>query len=186
MENVDLKIANEIRSFDFVAQNIWPVARRVLKYFITERCKQCVISANAPGIELHGGRCNLCIEYNKNIYADEEQYRQKFTAHQQQELDQMFKTYQGKGPNRYDALVLFSGGKDSVYMLHRLRRDYPGLRLLLMTWDNGFYSAVALERAHEIAQKMDLDYIKFKPSSTVFKTLYQEHLRNFYDFLLKE
>lgn len=49
-------------------------------------------------------------------------------------------------------------------MSHRLKRDYPGLRLLLMTWDNGFYSAVALERSLEVAQKLDLEHIRYKPS----------------------
>ncbi len=178
MSNIDYKIANEIRSFDFVAQKIWPHIRGVLKHFIAPRCSQCVISSNAPGISLKNGVCNLCNEYNKNINAEEEVWRQKYISHQEKELDSLLKDYQGKGRNRYDAIVLFSGGKDSVYMLHKLRRDYPNLRLLLMTWDNGFYSAVALDRAMEIAQKMDLDYIKFKPSSTVYKTLYRHTLQN--------
>lgn len=178
MSNIDQKIANDIRGFDFVAQKIWPAARWLLKGLIAPRCKQCVISSRVPGIELRGGVCNLCLEYNRSVHAEEEAWREKYVAHQEKELDQLLKSYQGKGPGRYDAIVLFSGGKDSVGMVYRLRRDYPSLRLLLMTWDNGFYSSVALERSLEIAQKLDIDHIRYKPSSSLYKTLYRFTLQN--------
>ena len=63
-------------------------------------------------------------------------------------------------------------------MLSRLRKDYPGLRLLLLTWDNGFYSKVALDRSKEIARKLDLDHITFKPKSSVYARLYRHTLQN--------
>lgn len=178
MASVDQKIVSEIRFFDFVAQNIWPYTRWMFRGKIARRCSQCVISSRVPGIVLTNGVCNLCESYNKSINAQEEAWRTKYVDLQVKELDQLLKTHQGKGKNRYDAILLFSGGKDSIYMLHRIRRDYPKLRLLLMTWDNGFYSAVSLERAHDVATKMDLDYMRVKPSSSVYKTLYRYTLQN--------
>jgi hypothetical protein len=113
----------------------------LFKRTIAARCSQCVISSRVPYITLTDGVCNLCHEHNKLRANDEETlWQKKYVEHQRKELDHLLKSHQGKGRDRYDALVLFSGGKDSVYMLSRLRKEYPGLRVLLMTWDNGFYS----------------------------------------------
>lgn len=176
--NVDQQIVKEIRSFDFVAQKIWPKIRWMFTKMIAPRCSQCVISSRVSYITLTDGVCNLCIEFNRAKNEEEKKWHEKYIAHQAKELDLLLKSYQGKGRGRYDAIVLFSGGRDSTYMLHRLKRDYPKLRLLLMTWDNGFYSAIALERSLEVAKKLDLEHIRYKPSSSVYKTLYRYTLQN--------
>lgn len=177
--DIDQKILNDLRQFDFIAQNIWPHVRGLFKGTIAPRCNQCVISSRVPYITLTDGVCNLCHEHNKLRANDAETiWQKKYIEHQREELDRMLKGYQGKGRDRYDALVLFSGGKDSVYMLSRLRKEYPGLRVLLMTWDNGFYSKLSLQRCKEIAIKLDMDHIVYKPCSSVYKTLYRYTLKN--------
>jgi len=178
-KDIDQQILNDLRQFDFVAQNIWPKLRGLFKHSIAARCSQCVISSRVPYVTLTDGVCNLCHEHNKLRANDEETlWQQKYVEHQRKELDQLLRSHQGKGRDRYDALVLFSGGKDSVYMLSRLRKEYPGLRVLLMTWDNGFYSKLSLDRCKEVAAKMDLDHIVYKPRSSVYKTLYCYTLKN--------
>ena len=77
--------------------------------------------------------------------------------------------------------MLFSGGKDSTYMLYRLRREYPGLRLLTLTLDNGFYSRIALDTAHQAAKKLDVDHLLYKPCSSVFKSLYRYTLTHVHE-----
>jgi len=172
-KDIDQKILDDLRQFDFVAQNIWPYVRGLFKGMIAQRCSQCVISSRVPYVTLTDGICNLCHEHNKLRANDEETIWQKrYIEHQRSELDKMLKAHQGKGAGRYDALVLFSGGKDSVYMLSRLRKEYPALRVLLMTWDNGFYSKLSLQRCSEVAARLDLDHIVYKPRSSVYKTLY--------------
>jgi hypothetical protein len=172
-KDIDQKILDDLRQFDFVAQNIWPRVRGLFKGRIAERCSQCVISSRVPYVKLTDGVCNLCHEHNKlRANDDETVWHKKYIEHQRNELDELLRSHQGKGRARYDALVLFSGGKDSVYMLSRLRREYPGLRVLLMTWDNGFYSKLSLERCNELAARLDLDHIVYKPRSSVYKTLY--------------
>lgn len=178
MAKVDLQIVSEIRAFDFIARNIWPSVRWLFAASLAPRCSQCVISSRVPGVFLTGGVCNLCLEYNRNINRDEEAWREKYTQHQAQELNRLMTEYQGKGKGRYDAIILFSGGRDSTYMLNRIRKNFPKLRLLLMTWDNGFYSAISLQRSLEVAQKLDIDHIRFQPKSSVYKTLYRYTLQN--------
>lgn len=178
-KDIDQQIVDDIRRFDFVAQNIWPLVRGMFKNSVAPRCTQCVISSKVPYVTLSDGVCDLCREYNAlKQNPDEERWMERYIAHQRESLDALLKSYQGKGRGRWDAIVLFSGGKDSVYMLSRLRKEYPGLRVLLMTWNNGFYSKLALDRAHEIARKLDLDHITFKPRSSVYRTLYVYTLKN--------
>ena len=178
-KDIDQQILNDLRQFDYVAQNIWPHVRGLFKRTIAARCSQCVISSRVPYITLTDGVCNLCHEHNKlRANDDETLWQQKYVEHQRRELDRLLKSHQGKGRDRYDALVLFSGGKDSVYMLSRLRKEYPGLRVLLITWDNGFYSKLSLQRCKEVAAKLDLDHIVYKPRSSVYRTLYRYTLKN--------
>ncbi len=175
----DQQILDDLRKFDFIAQKVWPFLRGFFTAKIAPRCKQCVISSRVPYITLTDGICNLCQEHNSQQVKDDEiVWQSKYIEHQRREMDQLFKSHQGKSPSRYDALVLFSGGKDSVYMLSRIRREYPDLRILLMTWDNGFYSKLSLQRCKDLAARLDLDHIVYKPRSSVYKTLYRYTLKN--------
>jgi len=121
-KDIDQVIVNDLRRFDFLAQNIWPKIRLLFKGSVAARCKQCVLSSKAPATVLNKwGICNFCEEFN-TLKKDQGQKRWEdmYVAHQRQHLDQMLTDHQGKGRNRYDALVLFSGGKDSVYILSRV------------------------------------------------------------------
>jgi len=60
---------------------------------------------------------------------------------------------------RYDALFLLSGGKDSAYLLHRMRTEYPDLKLLCVTVNNGFMSSVAVANAHDVAERFQTDLL---------------------------
>lgn len=159
--------------FEFFAQKIWPTIRPIFRNSLTPRCVRCAISAKVPGISLDEGACNKCRDQSSPMHSlsseeGEEQCRK---------LDSMLKDYQQKGEGRYDALVVFSGGKDSTYLLYRLKRDYPLLRVLATTWDNGFYSPIALDTAISVAKKLDIDHILYKPASRVYGKMYQYSLK---------
>ena len=90
MADVDQQIVREIRMFDFVAQRIWPHVRGLFKNSIAPRCTQCVISSRVPYVTLNEkGVCNLCIDFNNSIDAEEEAWRQKYVAHMEKELDEL-------------------------------------------------------------------------------------------------
>lgn len=179
-DKIDQQILADLRTFDFLAQKIWPALRVLFKNSITPRCKICILSSKALSKPLNEkGVCHLCEEHAR-ITGDPERKRwlDRYVETQKKELHKLLSSNQGKGRNRYDALVLFSGGKDSVYILSRIKKEYPGLRLLLMTWDNGFYSTLSLEATKKIAKQMDLDLMTYSPVTGIYKTLYRYTLQN--------
>ncbi|MHB8862998.1 MAG: 7-cyano-7-deazaguanine synthase [Pirellulaceae bacterium] len=177
-----LNTGKNILRFEYLSQHVWPVVRTVFKNSITPRCRQCVISSNVPQVTLRDGVCNRCHEFNEaRENSAERQWEEKYLQHQCRQLHELLTAHQGRGKRRYDALVLFSGGKDSTYMLYRLLRDYPGLRLLTLTLDNGFYSQIALGTAAQVAKKLDVDHLLFKPRSSVYKSLYHYTLTHVHE-----
>jgi hypothetical protein len=64
---------------------------------------------------------------------------------------------------------MYSGGKDSTYLLHRLTHDYPALRLLAVTIDSGFASPVALQNVARITAKFrQVDSVVVRPRPQLF------------------
>jgi hypothetical protein len=75
------------------------------------------------------------------------------------EFSEAIGAHAGKGHGRYDALLLLSGGKDSAFVLHRMRSAFPALRLLCLTVDNGFLAPVALTNAAYTARALGTDLL---------------------------
>jgi hypothetical protein len=61
--------------------------------------------------------------------------------------------------SKYNALLLLSGGKDSAYILHRIRLEYPELKVLCAIVNNGFMSPVAISNATYLAAKLKTDLV---------------------------
>src|SRR3972149_5151463 len=95
-------------------------------------CTNCVLPETFPGISFDSrGVCNFCQEFKgkEHLEKEKEKYLQKF-----QELLGRF-----KDSSSYDALMAYSGGKDSTYTLSLLKENYA-LTAFALTFDNGFLS----------------------------------------------
>jgi hypothetical protein len=69
--------------------------------------------------------------------------------------------------DRYDCLCLYSGGKDSTYMLYVLARRL-NLRVLALTLDNWFISPQTHVNIRTTIQRLDtVDHMLFKPAWSV-------------------
>ena len=93
-------------------------------------CANCVLPETFPGIKFnHQGVCNYCSKFSGKALLEESKnkYRLKF--------ENLLKTKQGQGS--YDAIMAFSGGKDSTYTLYILKEKYK-MNVLALTFDNGF------------------------------------------------
>lgn len=126
-----------------------------------DRCTRCVIPASWPGIRFDSeGVCNHCRGFERkwtpwlNSQAMQRQTRQ--------ELDKLVRRAQRKRKKKYDLMVPLSGGKDSMYVLFWLRRNYPDLNILTYTYDNGLFDPRALRNMEIVKQKLGVDHVMEK------------------------
>ncbi len=64
----------------------------------------------------------------------------------------------------YDCLLMLSGGKDSMYMLNKLKSETPK-RIIAYTYDLPYESRNAIKNIKEISRLIDGDYISFSSYS---------------------
>jgi hypothetical protein len=130
-----------------------------------ERCKHCIASTFFSHIE--GGLCEQCRA--RQFQREGANNTVKVREDEAAALHDVLTSYGGAGRQDYDALVMFSGGKDSTYLLHKLRTDYPKLRIVAVTVDSGSASAVALQNARAVARQMDaVDFLIVRPHRDLF------------------
>ena len=127
------------------------------------RCNHCVLSATFPGIKFdEKGVCNFCRDEILSTTGKEavDAARSKVTAL----IDQ------AAGKNAYDAVMCYSGGKDSTYTL-KLAIETYGLSVLAFTFDNGYLSSTALENIRKITDALNIDHVTFKPAKRIFDNI---------------
>lgn len=116
---------------------------------------------------LESNICEVCNSYNENSQ------NEKRDVECESVLNQTLESHQGKGRNRYDALVLFSGGKDSTYFIKRIQEEFPKLRMLAFTIDNGFMSPVAKSNIESLLPKLNIDHFFVRPKGEFHKKLFR-------------
>ena len=100
-----------------------------------ELCSRCVLPATFPGIRFDGnGVCDHCLKFERRTGSDVEKERNR------RRFQEIVESISDR-PGFHCALAL-SGGKESSYTLSLLREHY-GLRVLAVTFDNGFISPQA-------------------------------------------
>jgi hypothetical protein len=100
------------------------------------------------------GVCHVCREYEERYKAHLDTYFK--------EPDDFYRLVENlkttvRAPNRYDCLLLFSGGKDSTYVLYQLID--MGLRVLAFTFDNGYISGAAFKNIKKTTSMLKVDHI---------------------------
>lgn len=128
---------------------LWPVVRLVVK--TSRRCQRCILSEKYS--PLKNGLCEECSQLT--LTKSEETY--EVSEHTKNRFHQTIKSYIANTP--YHALLLLSGGKDSAYILHKMRQDYPELNILCAIVNNGFMSPVAIDGAKYVAEKLKTDLL---------------------------
>jgi|FLOH01.1.fsa_nt_gi amino acid adenylation domain-containing protein len=97
-------------------------------------CTNCGLPSNFPGADPDTqGVCQPCRRFKRDREEMEAYFRPMTEL--RTKMDQA--RDQSKGD--YDCLVLFSGGKDSTYVLYQLVKEM-GYRVLVFTFENGFIS----------------------------------------------
>ncbi len=128
-------------------------------------CNRCALPSTFPGIRFNEqGVCNFCLDFKAAAGgpAKRAEYRKKFEA--------LVEEYRGKGA--YDALMCYSGGKDSTYTLAILKEKY-GLSVLAVTMDNGFISEQAFKNIRTVVENLGVDHVFLKPRFDVLARVFR-------------
>src|SRR4030042_6525624 len=127
-------------------------------------CSICVLPETFPTIEFdHQGVCNYCRSFKGEEHQRElkKEYRERFLT--------LMKDHRGNGS--YDVLMAYSGGKDSTYTLDVFKNHF-GLRVLALTFDNGFVSPYAMKNMRTVVERLGIDHLIFKPDFEIMSRVF--------------
>lgn len=137
---------------------------------LSRRCRRCAVSEKCTPIDATS-LCDLCKNYNPaTIETDEKKIEPKDIKNQ---FEKSIRSACGCG-GKYDAGILLSGGKDSAYILCRLRKEFPDLKLLGIVVDNGFMSQVAMNNVKQTSTVLNTDVLVVRSKVGQFASLFRE------------
>lgn len=116
------------------------------------KCSKCGLPSTYPGVELDNDEvCSVCHFYEK--------YKDRADAYfkEIEDLKKVFEKGRENGNEKYDCLLLYSGGKDSTYVLYKLVD--MGIKVLAYTFDNGYISKTALENIKSVVAELNVDLV---------------------------
>ncbi|MCD4695922.1 MAG: NifU family protein [Bacteroidales bacterium] len=131
------------------------------------RCINCGLPLkNKETTSSNDSICEICHRYNKKWAS----YDFK-KAHD--EFLKIIEFYKSK-ENYYDCIVPISGGKDSTYVLHYLRKTLK-LNTLAVNYDNGFQSPQAYINLKRAIKRTGSAYISYKLPWSKLQKLYKHY-----------
>jgi len=130
-----------------------------------KRCVKCILPETFPNIKFNEqGVCNFCQTYNYQNISDESKKRY------QKKFEELINKNTGK--DEYDGVMAYSGGKDSTYSLVLLKERY-NLKILALTFDNGFISPIATNNIRKLTENLGVDHLFFKPKFDILKNIFR-------------
>jgi len=126
---------------------------------------KCILPETFPNIKFNEqGVCNFCQTYNYQNISDESKKRY------QKKFEELINKNTGK--DEYDGVMAYSGGKDSTYSLVLLKERY-NLKILALTFDNGFISPIATNNIRKLTENLGVDHLFFKPKFDILKNIFR-------------
>lgn len=137
-------------------------------------CNKCILPDSIPNISFNkNGVCNFCQTFEKT-----NKKSAKFVpSNLEQKMLSILKSDNQK--YSYDCICLFSGGKDSTFMLYQLVKIYK-LRVLALTFDNYFLAPEAHENIKKIVKALNLEHIFCRPDFELVKELIKASVKDSY------
>ena len=135
-----------------------------------KRCTKCILPIDYPGINFReDGVCSFCADF-----------RQTDWKVQRSILDDIVQQARSSG-SKYQAVVPFSGGKDSSYVLYYMRK-ICNLRVLALNFDNAFRSEAAGVNLETLPKTLEVDYTSIHLPWPLMKGLYAAFIKDAGEF----
>ena len=139
-----------------------------------KRCNRCLLPETVETICFDSeGICNIC----NSVLVQKPSVDWDLRLSKLDLLVSNLKT--GK---RYDLLIPFSGGKDSTYQLYFMRKRYPHLKILAVTFDHLFFRKAIIDNNTKTFANLGVDRITFSPNWHIVRQLMNRSLRDKGDF----
>jgi hypothetical protein len=136
-----------------------------------QQCVRCLLPRTVPGADLDAfGVCRACREFQEGNHQRKEQLRRDREA----DLEKALRDCRGQG--EYDCLVNLSGGKDSCYLLYKLKQEY-GLHVLAFTTDMNV-PPVAWANIRRTVDRLGVDHVVYRPPEEFYRKLFRFLLQN--------
>ncbi len=135
------------------------------------KCRKCLLPAAVPGADIDAsGVCAPCRNPSSPTLA------KATPTGALEDLEATLRNARNHPDSEYDCIVPLSGGKDSLYLLHRLKIDY-GLRVLAFTCDIDL-PPVAWKNIRLALRKLDIDHLVYTPAYSFLTKLFRYLLCN--------
>ncbi|MCF8424757.1 MAG: N-acetyl sugar amidotransferase [Bacteroidia bacterium] len=127
-------------------------------------CSKCVYpkSSAVPLAFDDKGECSGCKAAGQRVDIDWDRRRKMF--------ERLIEEYRCKDGSNYDCIIPVSGGKDSYFQIHIIKKIY-GLNPLLVTYHGNNYTPTGMKNLLNMREAFDVDHIFFTPSINVLKTM---------------
>jgi len=127
-----------------------------------QRCTKCLTPETHETIIFdENGVCNVCANIkHKDTQID--------WVQRKKDLGELIESYRGKFD--YDCIIPFSGGKDSVWTLYYLVKEF-NIKPLVVRFDHGFMRPNLEENVKKIQRELGVDFHTFTPNWKVVQRL---------------
>ncbi|MBR1257956.1 hypothetical protein JQ634_30250 [Bradyrhizobium sp. AUGA SZCCT0240] len=130
--------------------NSMPIIWRRPSKATLRRCSVCILPETFPGISFdNDGVCSVCRAHEAKV------------LHGRDELERIVAPYRSK-TGEADCIVAFSGGRDSSYGLHYLKREL-GMNPIAYTYDWGMVTDVARRNISRLCAKLGVEHLLRSP-----------------------
>jgi asparagine synthetase B (glutamine-hydrolysing) len=134
-------------------------------------CTRCVLNNSFPRLTFDDqGACSICREYD----VWESEWKSKLPE-QKKALDKICTKAKSRH-KEFDALIPYSGGKDSSYVLYVAKKEL-GLNCLAYTLDNGYLSDGAKKNIDRACKKLEVEHVYYRMNPDLMNRLYALFVR---------
>ena len=122
-------------------------------------CTKCIMPETVEDTSFdENGLCRTCQSQNQKKKVGWKKRRK--------ELKKILDDAKEKAGSNYDCIVPISGGKDSLYQLHVIVKEF-GMKPLAVTFHHGWFGKTGWYNLENALEKMDIDHVMFTPARSL-------------------